>query len=215
MFNKDVDFKLSSNGHYAVNILPNDISNFHKTEQIIILEQCTIEAEKIKTLKKIHWQFGQASPHNIKLLLKNSNLLDQKISTLGNKIYKDCNTCKLYKRPTPEPVVGLSKATTFNHTVAMDSHQLDVNLWYFHIIDEFSCYSNAVIINTKSSFVIANQFLKNWISLFGSTEQIFSDNGGEFVSKHLIDLCENFNVKIRHQQNRPGRMVYVSDITKF
>ena len=54
MFNKDVDFKLSSNGHYAVNILPNDISNFHKTEQIIILEQCTIEAEKIKTLKKIH-----------------------------------------------------------------------------------------------------------------------------------------------------------------
>ena len=97
----------------------------------------------------------------------------------------------------------------------MDSHQLDVNLWYFHIIDEFSRYSNAVIINTKSSFVIANQFLKNWISLFGSTEQIFSDNGGEFVSKHLIDLCENFNVKIRHQQNCPGRMVYLSDITKF
>ena len=34
MFNKDVDFQLSSNGHYAVNILPNNISNFHGTEQI-------------------------------------------------------------------------------------------------------------------------------------------------------------------------------------
>ena len=75
----------------------------------------------------------------------------------------------------------------------MDLHQLDVNLWYFHIIDEFSRYSNAVIINTKSSSVIANHFLKNWIRLY---EQIFSDNGGEFVSEHLIDLCENCNIKI-------------------
>ena len=196
MFNKNVDFKLSSNGHYAVNILPNDISNFHETEQILILEQCTSEAEKIKKLTKIHRQFGHASPDNIKRLLKNSNSLDQKISTLVDKIYKDCNTCKLYKRPTLKPVVGLSKATTFNHTVAMDLHQLDVNLRYFHIIDEFSRYGNAVIINSKSSFVSANHSLKNWISLFGCPEQIFSDNGGEFVSKHLPDLRENFNVKI-------------------
>ena len=34
MFNKNVDFQLSSNGHYAVNILPNNISNFQETEQI-------------------------------------------------------------------------------------------------------------------------------------------------------------------------------------
>ena len=78
----------------------------------------------------------------------------------------------------------------------MDLHQLDVNLWYFHITDEFSRYRNAVIINTKSSSIIANHFLKNWISLFGCPGQFFSENGGEFVSKHLIDLCENFNIKI-------------------
>ena len=193
MFNKNADFKLSSNGHYAVN----DVSNFHGTEQILIIEECTSEAEKIKTLTKIQQQFGHASPDNIKHLPKNSNSLDQKISTLVDKIYKDCNTCKLYKRPTPKPVIGLSKATTFNHTVAMDLHQLDVNSWYLHIIDEFSCYSNAVTINTKSLSVIENHFLKNWKSLFGCPEQFFSDNGGELVSKHnLIDLCENFNIKI-------------------
>ena len=66
-----------------------------------------------------------------------------------------------------------------------------------HIIDEFSCYSSAVTINTKSLSVIANHFLKNWISLFGCPEQFFSNNGGELVSKHnLIDLCENFDIKI-------------------
>ena len=59
MFNKNVDFKLSSNGHYPVNILPNDVSHFHETEQILILEQCTSEAEKIKISTKIHRQFEQ------------------------------------------------------------------------------------------------------------------------------------------------------------
>ena len=32
MFNKNVDFKLSSSWHYAVNILPNDASNFYETK---------------------------------------------------------------------------------------------------------------------------------------------------------------------------------------
>ena len=75
MINKNVDFKLSSYRHYAVYTLPNDVSNFHETEQILILEQCTSEAEKIKTLTKIHRQFGHASPNNIKRLLKKFKLI--------------------------------------------------------------------------------------------------------------------------------------------
>ena len=35
--------------------------------------------------------------------------------------------------------------------------------------------------------LLLQTILKNWISLFGYPEQI---------SKHLIDLCENFNIKI-------------------
>ena len=48
MFNKNVDFKLSTNGHDAVNILPNNVSNFQETEQILILEKCKYEAKKLK-----------------------------------------------------------------------------------------------------------------------------------------------------------------------
>ena len=48
MFNKNVDFKLSTNGHDAVNILPNNVSNFQETEQILILEKCTYESKKLK-----------------------------------------------------------------------------------------------------------------------------------------------------------------------
>ena len=52
MFIKNVDFELSSNGHDAVNILPNNVSNFQETEQILILEQCTCEAEKSKQYQR-------------------------------------------------------------------------------------------------------------------------------------------------------------------
>ena len=81
MFNKNVHFKLLSNGHYAVDILPNDVLNFHETGQMLILVQCTSEAEKITPLTKTDQQSGQTSTDIIKHLLKNSNLLDQKIST--------------------------------------------------------------------------------------------------------------------------------------
>ena len=48
MFKDFKDFKLSSYGNYAVNTLPNQVSNVHETEQILILEQCTSEVEKLK-----------------------------------------------------------------------------------------------------------------------------------------------------------------------
>ena len=63
-------------------------------------------------------------------------------------------------------------------------------------MDEFSRFSNTVIIKRKSTDII-KMFLKYCISLFGSPSTIFSDSGGEFVSKEFIDFCENFNMKIK------------------
>ena len=39
--------------------------------------------------------------------------------------------------------------------------------------------------------------MKYWINLFGSLNTVLSDNGGEFVSKEFIGLCENFNMKVK------------------
>ena len=36
-----------------------------------------------------------------------------------------------------------------------------------------------------------------WISIFGPPKQIFSDNGGKFVSQYFVDLCENVNINIK------------------
>ena len=64
------------------------------------------------------------------------------------------------------------------------------------MIDEFSRYSNAVIIKSKQPAVIIQNFIQNWISLLGSPMKIFSDNGGEFSSEELTDFCESFDIKI-------------------
>ena len=53
-----------------------------------------------------------------------------------------------------------------------------------------------LIVKTRSSKIITEKFLQNWISVFGPPCKIFSDNGGEFVSHDFIDLCENFNINI-------------------
>ena len=34
------------------------------------------------------------------------------------------------------------------------------------------------------------------ISLFSTPNTLFSNNGGEFVSKDFIDFCEKFNMKV-------------------
>ena len=71
----------------------------------------------------------------------------------------------------------------------MDLHQLGPNLWCFQLIEEFPRFSNAVIIKSISADIIVKIFPKYWISLFGSPNTVFGDNGGEFVWKQFIGFC--------------------------
>ena len=76
----------------------------------------------------------------------------------------------------------------------MELHQLEPNMWYMHIIDEFTRFSNAHIIRHKDATV--RIFMKCWISMFGAPCKVFSDNGGEFISDEFVDMCEAFGMKI-------------------
>ena len=109
-------------------------------------------------------------------------------------IVQSCNTCVRFKRTPPRLVVGLSKAKDFNETISLDMQEMNSGLYYLHIIDEFTRYSNAVIIKKKSS--ISAAFTKNWLSIFGAPKRLFTDNGGEFISDELYKMCERFNIKV-------------------
>ena len=65
MFNEDME----SNGHYAINILPDEAWNFDNIEQVLIFEDES-DKSKIQKITKLHKQFGHASSRNLENLLK-------------------------------------------------------------------------------------------------------------------------------------------------
>ena len=83
-------------------------------------------------MTSIKKQFGHASANNFKNLLKNTSLFSTEISKLIDEVCDNCVVCKTHKKPHPRPVVGLPRAAIFNHTVAVNLHSLDKNIWYFH-----------------------------------------------------------------------------------
>ena len=52
MFDKSIDVKLSSNGHYAIDISPTDVLNFHEIEQVLVFENYKSNSEKNKSINE-------------------------------------------------------------------------------------------------------------------------------------------------------------------
>ena len=64
-----------------------------------------------------------------------------------------------------------------------------------HMVDEFTRYSAAAIILTK--MITAKTFMKHWIAIFGAPKTVFLDNGREFIRQSFVEMCEQFNKKIK------------------
>ena len=153
------------------------VCNYDSIEHVLIFEDNDNNKKKKSKLIKLHKQSGDASSNNLKRLLKNAGYVDKEVYKMVDEKRNNCNVCKKYKKVPPMPVVDLPRATDFNQYVAIDLHYIDKNLWHFHIIDEFSLYSNAVIIRSKHPNIIIKNFLQNSISIFGIPQKLFSDNG--------------------------------------
>lgn len=195
MFGKPVDLQFTSSGHYCVDILGSGHHTRNSHSDVLIVDNMT-NKEKIKSLEKLHRQFGHASAEKLKLLLKSAGSDVVEVAKILEKIVANCEICRKYRKPAPRPVVGFSLANDYNHTVAMDLHQLEPNLWYLHIIDEFSRFSAGCITNTKQSSKIVKKFIQCWISIHGAPKRMFSDLGGEFDNAEMKDMAENFNIDI-------------------
>jgi transposase InsO family protein len=153
--------------------------------------------EKRRILVKLHRQFGHATADRVGRLLKSAGEQSQDTFDLLQDVVDNCDVCAKYRSATPRPVVGFSLASDYNETVAVDLHQLDGSLWYLHIIDEFSRFSAACIIDTKRSSVIVDKFIQCWIGVHGAPKRLYSDNGGEFNNGEFRDMAENFNIEVR------------------
>ena len=64
------------------------------------------------------------------------------------------------------------------------------------MIDLFTRYSAAAVINSKHKEVIVDAILKHWVAVFGTPQSIFADNGGEFNNELLRDVAELLDVSV-------------------
>lgn len=190
MFGNPVELQFTSTGHYCI-----DITDTSDSEVLIVNENMD-DSSKDKMLTKLHQQFGHASAEKLKQLLKSAGTDNSDILNRLEGIILKRDTCRKHAKPSPKPIVGFSWANDHNQTVAVDLHQLEPNLWYLHITDEFSRFSAGCISNTKRSSVFVENFMKYWISIHGAPQRLLSDLGGEFDSAEVRDMAENFNICI-------------------
>ena len=92
------------------------------------------------------------------------------------KVTNNCNTCKIFHKSPPRPVVHLPMRPRFLKQVDMD--------WKF-----YSKHILLHIINhaTRSS---ATTVTPSWISVNGLPEKFLRDNGGEFGNDNFTNMCE-------------------------
>ena len=151
IFGQNIPVEPSFNGHYSISILPEITSDFDDIKRVLILKENETIEEKRKKLTKLHKQFGHVSISNLLNLMKNAGVDTKNISKIAEEKTEHCNICRLYKKPLPRPTVSIPRSLNFNKMVAIDLHQLGDNLWYLHFIDEFSRFSNGVVIKSKQS----------------------------------------------------------------
>ena len=194
IFGKKADLHFSTSGHYRINIIPEFHVRKPCNEMIPMLENNISDKQNLKQIK-IHKQFGHASKENIKKLLTNANLMSNDLKQMIDKVIESSETCQKCRKPPSKPVVAFTKSDSFNKTLSLDLHELKPNLWYLHVVDEFSKFSAASLIMNKS--LVVKSFLKNWVAIFGAPKKVFTDNGGEFDSRIFHKLREKFSVKIQ------------------
>lgn len=66
------------------------------------------------------------------------------------------------------------------------------------IIDVFSRFIKLIPLKRITSKVVAEQIIKNWISIFGIPEQLHSDSGPQFKSEVFNEICKYFQIKQTH-----------------
>ena len=121
--------------------------------------------------------------------------------TFNNKEFLDliwdiCNSCSVclrFKRPPPQPVVGLTLENRFNDTVCLD---LKEQYWILHLSDTSMRYSAVRLIKTNKSEEIIHKIFLMWISYFGPSKCFFSDNEGEFNDEGYQQMNEKLNIEI-------------------
>ena len=165
---------VTDSGHYVI-----DIDHPLKQEDVVMI--CNDETDPKKAAIKLHRYFGHPSSKRLIDMVKESNLNQEIVTCLKDL---ECETCIRFKKERPKPKSSMMMSSEFNELVSMDLKKLSTGHLMLHMID-------------KEQETIVGAMFKIWISIFGRSKLVFSDNGGEFVNESFIAMCEDLGVKVK------------------
>ena len=152
-----------------------------------------------KDIIKIHQQ-SHKSKEQIEALLRASNTWNSSVKQLLEEVTDDCIVCKRYKVTPPVPKSAFPKATSFNEIISLDLKDMKdrSNVYILYMLDEYSKYMKARVVNTKHPEEIIKTFNDAWIEEGPGlpTIGIFSDNGGEFKNKDMTEYSQKLGLKL-------------------
>ena len=200
-FDWEKPHKLSCNssGHYVIHVNWTDSGEWAKPSIHTVLKT-EIDCLTEKNLTKLHKQFGHASAEKLCSLIKNAGIVRAHLAKELQEIVSKCETCIKNEKFRSRPVVAMPLANRFNEVLALDLKEWKLavsgKLWIFHMIDEFSRFSAAVLITDKSAETIVKAITKIWILRFGPPDKIRSDNGKEFSNQIMLSLSEQYGIRL-------------------
>jgi len=85
-----------------------------------------------------HQQFGHASSDRLQMIFTCLGNRDKECGIILQRIVNERKTFQRYSRTKPKPAVGLLLLRQYNETVVVNLHELQPDVWYLHIIDQFT-----------------------------------------------------------------------------
>ena len=99
---KEINLHQSTSGHYCIDI--SSSSNCCNIEEILYLEKDSSNKQCETQVTKIHKQLRHASIENMNKLIKSAGLFDMQIEKIIIDVVSQCENCRQFKKPTPQPV---------------------------------------------------------------------------------------------------------------
>ena len=156
------------------------------------------ESLRVAAMETVHNQAGHQGAERTLLLAVPRYYWNNMASDIRTYI-RGCNRCMLAKTaPVPDTKAKSLLASRPQEVVAMDFTVLERDRRGFEnvliLTDVFTKYTQAIPLKSQKASMVAKALIDHWIIRFGVPERLHSDQGRNFESKVISQLCRIYGM---------------------
>ena len=201
-FEEEIQMYLVGTGHFCIDLvsqhIETHINNIEEREALVETILLTAEVIDEKGLKKLHHLYGHTSAEKLLKFLQKAGKDTKEIRDHLFKIESSCEVCVKSKRKKPRPKSSLPRVDNPNEIVTIDLKMCAQGFgakYICYLIDMFSRFTAAALINDKLPDTIVMVIMQKWVCLFGVMGGIHTDIGGEMSNDLVEDVAHKLGIK--------------------